>query len=186
MQPDTQQTPSEVLVSAYQVIKTQLAHELLTQFKECTPKFFERLVVNLLVKMGYGGSQEDAGQVIGQTGDGGIDGLIKQDQLGLDVIYIQVKRWTKTPVGSRELRDFRGALDLKNAEKHLKELSGLVEDEFFRYFGTTPKGIAIEIGKVQRCEDPFGSYERIPGFVHPRSFCYIDSQLDGLKMCTLR
>lgn len=114
---DTQQTPEEVLESAYQTIQTDLAQELLATAKECSPKFFERLVVKLLVKMGYGGSRKDAGKAIGQTGDEGIDGLIKEDSLGLDVIYIQAKRWTKRPVGSPEIRDFVGALEGRKARK---------------------------------------------------------------------
>ena len=114
---DTQQTPEEALESAYQTIQTELAQDLLTEVKERSPKFFERLVVKLLVEMRYGGSQEDAGKAIGQTGDEGIDGIIKEDPLGLDVIYIQAKRWTKRTVGSPELRDFVGALEGKKAKK---------------------------------------------------------------------
>ncbi len=81
-----------------------------------SPQFFEQLVVDLLVAMGYGGSRADAGEAIGKGGDGGIDGIIKEDRLGLDVVYLQAKRWAN-PVGSREVRDFSGSLDAHGAEK---------------------------------------------------------------------
>ena len=84
--------------------------------KQCSPEFFERLVVELLVSMGYGGSFEDAGKAIGKSGDEGIDGIIKEDKLGLDVIYLQAKKWAN-PVGSPEIQKFAGALLGKKAKK---------------------------------------------------------------------
>jgi restriction system protein len=110
------ETPEETLEAAYQKIKQVLASDLLAKIKECSPKFFERLVVDLLLKMGYGGPQDDAGEAIGRTGDGGIDGIIKEDKLGLDIIYIQAKRWENT-VPVKEIRDFAGALLHKKAKK---------------------------------------------------------------------
>lgn len=86
-------TPEEVIDAAYKQTRQALADELLDRVKACSPRFFERLVVDLLVTMGYGGSVADAGQAVGRTGDGGIDGIIKQDKLGLDVIRVQAKRW---------------------------------------------------------------------------------------------
>jgi restriction system protein len=94
-----------------------LASELLERVKKCSPQFFERLVILLLVRMGYGGSLKDAGQAIGRTGDGGIDGVIREDKLGLDNIYIQAKRWTDKPVGSPDIDQFAGALSKKKATK---------------------------------------------------------------------
>jgi restriction system protein len=85
--------------------------------KKCSPQFFERLVINLVVKMGYGGSLKDAGQAIGRSGDGGIDGVIKEDKLGLDNIYIQAKRWSDKCVGSPDIDQFAGALSKKKASK---------------------------------------------------------------------
>ena len=82
----------------------------------CSPKFFEDLVIDLLLKMGYGGSKKDAGSRLGQSGDGGIDGIIKEDQLGLDVIYIQAKRWQGS-VGRPEIQKFVGALHGQRAKK---------------------------------------------------------------------
>jgi len=88
----------------------------LTLIKECTPDFFEELVVKLLVKIGYGGSIQDAGKAIGKSGDEGIDGIIKEDKLGLDAIYIQAKKWVGT-VGRPEIQKFVGALAGQGAKK---------------------------------------------------------------------
>ncbi len=109
-------TPEEALASAYQKLKLALAQDLLTLVKECSPDFFERLVVKLLVKMGYGGSIQDAGKAIGRSGDEGIDGIIKEDRLGLDAIYIQAKKWEGT-VGRPEIQKFVGALAGQGAKK---------------------------------------------------------------------
>jgi restriction system protein len=89
-------TPSEHLEEAYEMLRKNLAEELLSQLKSSSPNFFEKVVVEVLVKMGYGGSRKDAGQAIGRSGDEGIDGIIKEDRLGLDIIYIQAKRWENT------------------------------------------------------------------------------------------
>lgn len=116
--PVTDQTPEETLDRAYQRIRKSLASELLNKIIELSPAFFERLVVELLVKMGYGGSIQDAGKAIGRTGDEGIDGTIKEDKLGLDVIYIQAKRWKPgNVVGRPELHKFVGALAGQGAKK---------------------------------------------------------------------
>ena len=109
-------TPEEIILSGYSTIRKELADELLSRVKRCSPGFFERLVVELLVKMGYGGSLVDAGEAIGKSGDGGVDGVIKEDKLGLDVIYIQAKRWENT-VTRPELQKFAGALQGKQAKK---------------------------------------------------------------------
>jgi restriction system protein len=109
-------TPSEQIELGYQRIREELEDELLSKIKEATPQFFERLVVELLVAMGYGGSRKDAGQTIGRSGDGGIDGVIKEDRLGLDVIYIQAKRWEGV-VGRPEIQKFAGALQGQRAKK---------------------------------------------------------------------
>ena len=109
-------TPREMIHECYQELRNVLADDLLQQVSVKSPVFFEHLVLDLLVKMGYGGSREDAAQVVGKSGDEGIDGIIKEDRLGLDVIYIQAKRW-KNPVGSPEIQGFIGALQLKGAHK---------------------------------------------------------------------
>jgi len=110
------QTPEELIEEGYQNIRDNLAAELLKEVKASTPQFFERLVVELLVKMGYGGSRKDAGEAIGKSGDEGIDGIIKEDRLGLDVIYIQAKRWENN-VAPAEIQKFVGALHGKKANK---------------------------------------------------------------------
>ncbi|MCP9449157.1 MAG: restriction endonuclease [Nitrospira sp.] len=110
------QTPGELLESAYQKLREDLAAELLNTVKECSPAFFERLVIDVLVKMGYGGSRKEAGKAIGRSGDEGIDGIINEDRLGLDVIYIQAKRW-KDPIGRPEIQKFVGALQGHRANK---------------------------------------------------------------------
>ena len=114
--PNIEETPDEVMASAYQEVRQNLAQELLDRIKSCSPAFFEQLVIELLVKMGYGGSLADAGKAIGRTGDEGIDGIIKEDRLGLDVIYIQAKRWQNT-VGRPDIQQFVGALAGKGAKK---------------------------------------------------------------------
>lgn len=110
-------TPSEALEAAYENLRDELADELLAKLKATSPAFFERVVVELLVKMGYGGSRTDAGRAIGKSGDGGIDGIIKEDKLGLDVVYIQAKRWDNTPVGRPDVMQFAGALQAQRANK---------------------------------------------------------------------
>lgn len=113
---DDLQTPEESLEQAHQRIRLELADEILQKILSCSPAFFEHLVVELLVKMGYGGSRQDAGERVGQSGDGGIDGIIKEDRLGLDTIYIQAKRWQGS-VGRPEIQKFVGALSGQRAKK---------------------------------------------------------------------
>lgn len=113
---DELQTPEENLEQAHQRIRNELAQELLQKILNGSPTFFEYLVVELLVKMGYGGSRKDAGERVGQSGDGGIDGIIKEDRLGLDTIYIQAKRWQGS-VGRPEIQKFVGALSGQRAKK---------------------------------------------------------------------
>ena len=111
-------TPDERLETAYQELQASLAMDLLKQTKKCTPLFFERLVIDLLVSMGYGGSIEDAGEVIGKSGDEGIDGIIKEDCLGFGIVYVQAKKWDDTnPISRPEIQKFVGALQGKNAQK---------------------------------------------------------------------
>lgn len=114
---DSAATPSEALEAAYENLRYELADELLAKLKATSPAFFERVVVELLVKMGYGGSRADAGRAIGRSGDGGIDGIIKEDKLGLDVVYIQAKRWDDRSVGRPDVMQFAGALQAQRANK---------------------------------------------------------------------
>ncbi|MBA7493081.1 Mrr restriction system protein [subsurface metagenome] len=109
-------TPEELMEIGYQKLRKGLASELLDHIKKCSPNFFERIVVELLVKMGYGGSREDAGKAIGRSGDEGIDGIIKEDKLGLDIVYIQAKKW-ESPVSRSEIQKFVGALQGQRARR---------------------------------------------------------------------
>jgi restriction system protein len=111
-----EKNPEEILEYAYEEINNEISQELLETVKAVSPTFFEKLVIDLLLKMGYGGSRKDAGQAIGRSGDEGIDGIIKEDRLGLDVIYIQAKRWDNV-VGRPEVQKFAGALQGQRAKK---------------------------------------------------------------------
>jgi len=109
-------TPEESIEIGFQRLNDSISEDIIIKVKECSPSFFEKLVVDLFIKMGYGGSLKDAGHVIGKSGDGGIDGIIKEDKLGLDVIYIQAKRWENV-VGRPEIQKFAGALLGQKAKK---------------------------------------------------------------------
>lgn len=112
-------TPDEIIRSAYGELHQSLASDLLAKILAAPPDFFERLVVQLLVAMGYGGSAVEAGRALGKSGDGGVDGVIDQDALGLDRIYVQAKRYADAKVSSGEIRDFFGSLDRFKATKGL-------------------------------------------------------------------
>ncbi len=113
---ERERTPEETLESAHQNLRIDLANDLLQQIKASPPSLFENIVIDLLVKIGYGGSRKDAGAAIGKSGDEGIDGIIKEDPLGLDIIYIQAKKWDNT-VSRPEIQKFAGALQGKRARK---------------------------------------------------------------------
>jgi len=121
-------TPEELLQHAHQELLANLSQELLERIKACPPSFFEGLVIDLLVKMGYGGSAKDAAQAIGRSGDGGIDGIIKEDPLGLDAIYVQAKRWEST-IGSPDIQKFVGALYGRQARKGVFITTSRFSDE---------------------------------------------------------
>jgi restriction system protein len=113
---EASQTPEEQIELAFLALRSSLGSEILSKLRTSSPSFFENLVVELLVAMGYGGTRKDAGQAIGRSGDEGIDGIIKEDRLGLDTIYIQAKRWLQT-VGRPEIQKFAGALQGFRAKK---------------------------------------------------------------------
>jgi restriction system protein len=113
---ESDRTPEEYLEYGYGRARAELTAELLSLVKDCSPTFFENLVIDLLLKMGYGGSRQEAARTVGRSGDGGIDGIIKEDRLGLDAIYIQAKRWEGN-VGRPELQKFAGALQGQRARK---------------------------------------------------------------------
>ncbi len=113
---ETTETPEELIEKAHLQLKQELAGEILMKIKSCTPEFFERVVIDLLLKMGYGGSRKDAGRAIGKSGDEGIDGVISEDKLGLDNLYVQAKRWDNS-VGRPEIQKFVGALTGQRSKK---------------------------------------------------------------------
>jgi restriction system protein len=140
----TVETPEETLQKAYLNIRGDLAAEILERIKGNSPQFFERLVVDAMVALGYGGSRADAGKSIGQSGDEGIDGIIKEDRLGLDVIYLQAKRWEGT-VGRPEIQKFVGALHGKRAKKGVFITTGRFSEDAVKYVESIdPKVILID------------------------------------------
>lgn len=141
-----QQTPEDMLAAAYRRLRGELEIELLDQVKSASPAFFERLVIDLLVSMGYGGSRQDAGRAIGKSGDGGIDGIIKEDKLGLDVIYVQAKRWEGT-VGRPEIQKFAGALQGQRANKGVFITTSGYSREAVEYAGVITSKIILVDGQ---------------------------------------
>jgi restriction system protein len=125
-------TPDEMLEIGYKKIKNELSVEILNKIKESTPKFFETLVIELLIKMGYGGSLEDKGSVTGKSGDEGIDGVIKEDKLGLDIIYIQAKKW-ESNIGRPEIQKFVGALQGQRAKKGISISTSSFNENAYEY-----------------------------------------------------
>jgi restriction system protein len=140
------QTPEDVLASAYRRLRRDLEQDLLEQAKASSPAFFERLVIDLLVAMGYGGSRQDAGRAIGRSGDGGIDGMIKEDKLGLDVIYVQAKKWEGT-VGRPEIQKFAGALQGQRANKGVFITTSSFSKEAADYVGVINSKIILVDGE---------------------------------------
>ena len=140
-------TPDEIMDSAYQEIRRTLVQDLLTKIKECTPGFFEQLVVKLLVRMGYGGSLKDAGEATRLTNDEGIDGIIKEDKLGLDVIYIQAKRWDTQSVGRPDIQSFVGALDGQRANKGVFITTSRFAENAKNYVKTITKKVILIDGE---------------------------------------
>jgi len=141
---DDGDTPEEALEAAHERIEASLASEVLARVKAGSPAFFERLVVELLLKMGYGGSRMDAGQAVGKGGDEGIDGVINEDRLGLDVVYLQAKRWEGS-VGRPEVQKFVGALHGKRAKKGVFITTGSFSSDALAYVEhIDPKVVLID------------------------------------------
>ena len=135
--------PEEFLEIAYQKLHTELVSEILSTIKKCSANFFESLVVDVLTKMGYGGSRSDAGKAVVKSHDGGIDGIIKEDRLGLDVIYIQAKRWEGT-VARPEIQKFAGALIGKKAKKGVFITTSSFSKEAIEYADLTENIVLID------------------------------------------
>ncbi len=139
---EQQNTPEETLANAYQNLRRAVESDILSRLRTCSPGFFEQVVVRLLVAMGYGGSLQDAGRAIGRSGDEGIDGIINEDRLGLDVVYIQAKRWTTT-IGRPEIQQFAGALAGKRARKGVFITTSAFSAEARSYVGSIEPKIVL-------------------------------------------
>jgi restriction system protein len=138
------QTPEETIEQSYIALRSQLADELLEQIKGCSPDFFERLVVDVIVAMGYGGTQRDAAKATQRSNDGGIDGIIKQDRLGLDTIYIQAKKWDESrPIHRPEIQKFAGALQGVRARKGIFITTSAFSDGAREYVATIDSKIVL-------------------------------------------
>jgi restriction system protein len=134
--PDRTKTPEESLETSYVALRETLTRDVLGKIKSCSPRFFEQLVVDLLLRMGYGGSLQAAGQVVGRSGDGGIDGVIKEDKLGLDVVYVQAKRW-ESSVGRPDVQKFAGSLLGHGARKGVMITTSSFTSDAREYVKTT-------------------------------------------------
>jgi restriction system protein len=145
--PLASQTPQEALESSYERLRAELAAEILQTLAKVDPSLFEWIVVQLLVKMGYGGSLKDAGQAIGRSGDAGIDGIIKEDHLGLDSVYVQAKRWEAT-VGRPEIQKFAGALQGQRARKGVFITTSDFSKEAHDYVSRIESKIVLLDGKA--------------------------------------
>lgn len=143
---DQKRTPEEILDAVYGELRQQLAQDILSRVKACDPSFFEKLVVDLLVKMGYGGSHQDAGKAIGGHRDGGIDGIIKEDKLGLDAIFIQAKRWDNS-VGRPTVSEFAGSLEGQRAKKGILITTSQFTQDAKEYVNRIEKKIVLIDGE---------------------------------------
>ncbi len=141
--PEQASTPQEQIEQALAAINQSLADDLLAEILGLSPRFFEQLVVDLMVAMGYGGSQQDAARTTRYSSDGGIDGIIKEDRLGLDSIYLQAKRYTDKTVGRPEIQAFAGALDLHKARKGVFITTSSFSREAQAYVGLIEKRIVL-------------------------------------------
>ncbi|MEZ5360391.1 MAG: restriction endonuclease [Candidatus Zixiibacteriota bacterium] len=140
-------TPEDLLEESYQELIDTLSSDLLDRIKSESPQFFERLVIDLLIKMGYGGSRKDAGKAVGRSGDGGIDGIIKEDKLGLDVIYIQAKRWEGV-VGRPIVQSFAGSLDGVRAKRGILITTSRFTKDAIDYANNIDKSIVLVDGEM--------------------------------------
>ena len=146
-QPAGAATPQESMDAAYRQLRGAVEADLLTAVRGASFRFFERLVVELLVKMGYGGSLKDAGKAIGRSGDDGLDGVIKEDHLGLDVIYVQAKRWTEKTVGRPDVQAFAGSLEGVRGRKGVFLTTSTFSSEAREYVSRIEKKIVLVDGR---------------------------------------
>nr|WP_231613615.1 restriction endonuclease [Pseudoalteromonas sp. SCQQ13] len=145
---NSQKTPEELIEAAVDTLNTNLSDEVLQAVLSASPAFFENLVVDLMLAMGYGGSRKDAGQATQYTQDGGIDGVIKEDKLGLEMIYLQAKRYTNKTVGRPDIQAFAGALDMHRAKNGVFIITtSSFSKDALEYVGLIDKRIVLVDGK---------------------------------------
>lgn len=181
-QVETTATPEESIESAHRILHSALIDELIEKVKACHPTFFEHLVVELLVAMGYGGSLTDAGQAIGGSGDGGIDGTIKEDKLGLDVICIQAKRWERN-VGRPEVQAFAGSMEGRQAKKGVMITTASFSREAIDYIQRIERKIVLIDGRKLAelmIEHDIGVSTAQTYLVKRLDFDYFDEEQEGL------
>lgn len=140
-------TPRELIESGANSLRKELAEDILTQLRSASSQFFEQAVVDVLLKMGYGGSRKEAGEVVGRSGDGGIDGIIKQDRLGLDLLYVQAKRWEAT-VGRPIVQAFVGALEGRRAQRGIIITTSRFSEDAIEYANTIAKKVVLIDGDL--------------------------------------
>jgi restriction system protein len=141
------QTPTEQIEQAHKAIQNELADELLSIIKEGSPQFFEHLVVDLMLAMGYGGARKDAGKATQYSNDGGIDGIINEDPLGLDTIYLQAKRYTTGTIGRPDIQSFAGALDMQKAKKGVFITTSRFSKDAIEFVNMIEKSIVLIDGQ---------------------------------------
>ncbi|WP_350608218.1 restriction endonuclease [Pseudoalteromonas sp. MER144-MNA-CIBAN-0113] len=144
---NSHKTPEELIEAAVDTLNTNLSDEILQAVLSASPAFFENLVVDLMLAMGYGGSRKDAGQATQYTQDGGIDGVIKEDKLGLEMIYLQAKRYTNKTVGRPDIQAFAGAFDMHRAKKGVFITTSGFSKDALEYVGLIEKRIVLVDGK---------------------------------------
>ncbi|TVS05127.1 MAG: restriction endonuclease [Phycisphaerales bacterium] len=145
---DDSATPDEQLESAFAELRESLVAEILEQLKVVDPQQFERIVLDVLVAMGYGGRYIDAAQQTGKSHDGGIDGVINEDRLGLDTIYVQAKRWTNGTVGRKEIQSFVGSIEGRRAHKGVFITTSTFADTAREYVSQIGKRIVLIDGQL--------------------------------------
>ena len=155
------QTPEEQIDASYQSLNAALEADLLDRVRELSPGFFERLIIDLLIAMGYGGGRAEMGQAIGRAGDGGIDGIIKEDALGLDIVYVQAKRYAaQNTVGRAEVQGFAGSLDGVGATKGIFVTTSSFSQGAREYVQRIAKRIVLVDGAAAACPEAIGSSAR--------------------------
>lgn len=142
--PTGKENPEEQIAASFEALNAELSREIIERIHAFTPAFFERLIVDLLLRMGYGGGKLEMGSALGRAGDGGVDGVIKEDELGLDVVYVQAKRFAEEQsVPLSEVRDFVGGLDAHRANKGVFVTTSYFPATAYEFVARVSKRVAL-------------------------------------------